>query len=172
MTNKLSPEALAEIRERQNVRRRSLELQVYVDDIDALLAHIAVVEGERKARNILLLELSGRGDMLAKEHVNPDALDGFVAAQNEFDRLRNIVIRDLEARLREVEGERDVAVVKVKEAIRLIHSDESEGGDYTSGMALLCEIAGYRYPSKEAMQNARSMSIFEAMKLPAVDKAK
>lgn len=55
------------------------------------------LEAEWKARNILLLEVSGRGDMLKKEHVNADALDGLVAVQNEFDRLRNIVIRDLVA---------------------------------------------------------------------------
>ena len=62
-----------------------------------LSQEVTRLQAEAKARNILLLEVSGRGDLLKKEHVNPDALDGLVAVQNEFDRLRNIVIRELQA---------------------------------------------------------------------------
>lgn len=73
---------------------------------DALHAHSAALTERWKARNILLLEISGRGDMLKKEHVNPDALDGLVAVQNELDRLRNIVIRDLQTEVAALTRER------------------------------------------------------------------
>ena len=77
------------------------------EDIHALCHAVRALRAGARARNILLLELGGRGELLAKEHVNPDALDGLVAVRNEFDRLRNLLIPNLESQLATAEQERD-----------------------------------------------------------------
>jgi hypothetical protein len=52
--------------------------------------------------------------------------------------------------------------IKLTEAIRLIHANEEDGGDYHKGMSILCELAGLRFPSGE-VEDVRTMSIYEAM---------
>ena len=78
-----------------------------VPHVHALCHTVRALRAGARARNILLLELGGRGELLAKEHVNPDALDGLVAVRNEFDRLRNLLIPNLESQLATAEQERD-----------------------------------------------------------------
>lgn len=73
----------------------------------ALCATVRALRAEKKTQKVELLQLSGRGELLTKVHVNFDDLDPLEAVRNEFDRLRNIVIRDLQSQLERVTKERD-----------------------------------------------------------------
>ena len=53
-------------------------------NLSTLCHTVRALRVEARARNILLLELGGRGELLTKEHVNADALDGLVAVRNEL----------------------------------------------------------------------------------------
>lgn len=89
-------------------------------NVDALCQTVRVLRTDAKMKKIELLQLSGRGDLLAKEHVKFDDLDEVASVRNEFDRLRNIVIRDLQSRLSEVEKEREREREACKAANQLI----------------------------------------------------
>lgn len=71
----------------------------------ALCATVRALRAEMKTQKVELLQLSGRGELLTKAHVNFDDLDPLEAVRNEFDRLRNIVIRDLQSQLEQVTKE-------------------------------------------------------------------
>jgi hypothetical protein len=47
---------------------------------------------------------------------------------------------------------------QIREAIRLIHADEQSGGDYHSGMQILCRLVGIPFPD---LTNLREVSLAE-----------
>lgn len=76
-------------------------------DIPALCATVKRLREDAKAKKIELLRLSGRGELLTKVHVEFDQLNEVVAVRNEFDRLRNISIRDLQSQLEQLRAENE-----------------------------------------------------------------
>lgn len=99
----LDDDAVAEIEKRiDSFPLSPLQARALCDTVRALRA-------EMKTQKVELLQLSGRGELLAKVHVNFDDLDPVAAVRNEFDRLRNIVIRDLQSQLERVTKDRDAA---------------------------------------------------------------
>lgn len=87
-------------------KREDLEFVAHARaDIPALCATVRALRASMKTQKVELLQLSGRGELLTKVHVNFDDLDPLEAVRNEFDRLRNVVIRDLQSQLEQVTKE-------------------------------------------------------------------
>lgn len=103
----LSDEAIAKIEARALEVKELVGVDQFGEDMLALCTTVKALRVEAKAQKTELLQLSGRGDLLAKVHVSFDDLDPVAAVRNEFDRLRNIVVRELQFSLSAVERERD-----------------------------------------------------------------
>ena len=107
-------------------------------DIPALCATVRALRAEMKTQKVELLQLSGRGELLTKAHVNFDDLDPLEAVRNEFDRLRNIVIRDLQSQLEQVTKEWQWLMSQCGNLQNEVRTEAAAFNDFRSHAVALC----------------------------------